>query len=130
MSTGTPYFDPAINAEAGTTTRTAALDFPQESIHDVLIHARSICVRGVNFYYGQGETRSQVLFDNRLDIGRGEVVIMTGPSGSGKTTLLTLIGGLRSRAREACSSMTVSSWERRASPRGAPPTDRVHLPAP
>jgi putative ABC transport system ATP-binding protein len=66
-----------------------------ESVHDLILHGRAISIRSVNYYFGSGETRSQVLFDNRLDIGRGEVVIMTGPSGSGKTTLLTLIGGLR-----------------------------------
>src|SRR4051795_6486623 len=71
-------------------------ELSQESIHDMIIKDRAISVRGVNYHYGHGESRSQVLFDNRLDIGRGEVVIMTGPSGSGKTTLLTLIGGLRS----------------------------------
>jgi putative ABC transport system ATP-binding protein len=52
-------------------------------------------VRGVNHYFGTGETRSQVLFDNNLEVLPGELVILTGPSGSGKTTLLTLIGGLR-----------------------------------
>src|SRR5262245_57486711 len=54
-----------------------------------------IRVEGVNYAYGSGETRTQVLFDNDLEISRGEVVIMTGPSGSGKSTLLTLIGALR-----------------------------------
>src|SRR5436305_15224914 len=49
----------------------------------------------VSYWYGGGETRSQVLFDNDLEISRGEMVIMTGPSGSGKSTLLTLIGALR-----------------------------------
>ena len=59
--------------------------------------AKEIAIRaeGVNYWYGEGEARTQVLFDNTLEIGRGEVVIMTGPSGSGKTTLLTLIGALR-----------------------------------
>src|SRR5262249_37707290 len=38
---------------------------------------------GVSYWFGEGETRAQVLFDNALEIGRGEVVIMTGPSGSG-----------------------------------------------
>jgi putative ABC transport system ATP-binding protein len=52
-------------------------------------------VRGVDFFFGEGETRNQVLFDNNLDIASGEIVIMTGPSGSGKTTLLTLLGALR-----------------------------------
>ncbi|MBN9122163.1 MAG: ATP-binding cassette domain-containing protein [Planctomycetes bacterium] len=52
-------------------------------------------VGGVNHYFGTGDTRTQVLFDNTLEVMPGELVIMSGPSGSGKTTLLTLIGGLR-----------------------------------
>lgn len=55
----------------------------------------AVCARGVNYAFGTGEARSQVLTDNTFEIGRGEVVILTGPSGSGKTTLLTLIGALR-----------------------------------
>jgi putative ABC transport system ATP-binding protein len=55
----------------------------------------AICAEGVSYWYGERDTRTQVLFDNSLEIGRGEVVIMTGPSGSGKTTLLTLVGTLR-----------------------------------
>jgi putative ABC transport system ATP-binding protein len=51
---------------------------------------------GVNFFYGAGDARFQVLFDIALDIPSGQLVVMTGPSGSGKTTLLTLIGALRS----------------------------------
>jgi putative ABC transport system ATP-binding protein len=57
---------------------------------------RTIRIRGLNHYYGEGETRKQVLFDNQFDAYEGQIVIMTGPSGSGKTTLLTLIGALRS----------------------------------
>lgn len=52
-------------------------------------------VRGVDHHFGAGDTRTQVLFDNTLEVMPGELVIMSGPSGSGKTTLLTLIGGLR-----------------------------------
>jgi putative ABC transport system ATP-binding protein len=52
-------------------------------------------LKDVNHYFGTGETRTQVLFDNSLEVMPGELVIMSGPSGSGKTTLLTLIGGLR-----------------------------------
>jgi putative ABC transport system ATP-binding protein len=51
--------------------------------------------KGLRYWFGEGETRTQVLDGIQLEIGRGEVVILTGPSGSGKTTLLTLIGGLR-----------------------------------
>jgi putative ABC transport system ATP-binding protein len=47
-------------------------------------------------FFGSGELRKQVLFDNNLTVYPGEIIIMTGPSGSGKTTLLTLIGALRS----------------------------------
>jgi putative ABC transport system ATP-binding protein len=56
---------------------------------------KAIRIRDLQHYFGEADLRKQVLFDNRLDIGRGEIVIMTGPSGSGKTTLLTLIGTLR-----------------------------------
>jgi putative ABC transport system ATP-binding protein len=57
--------------------------------------ARTIRIRGLQHYYGEGDLRKQVLFDNNLDAYDGEIVIMTGPSGSGKTTLLTLLGSLR-----------------------------------
>jgi putative ABC transport system ATP-binding protein len=52
-------------------------------------------ITGVNHHFGEGDTRTQVLFDNNLEVMPGELVIMSGPSGSGKTTILTLIGGLR-----------------------------------
>lgn len=55
----------------------------------------SVEVTDLCHYFGSGDTRKQVLFDNNLTIRPGEIVIMTGPSGSGKTTLLTLIGTLR-----------------------------------
>ena len=56
---------------------------------------KTVKVRGLNHFFGEGELRKQALFSNYLDVRRGEIVIMTGPSGSGKTTLLTLIGTLR-----------------------------------
>ena len=56
----------------------------------------AVQLTGVSHHFGKGESRKQVLFQNDLTIGAGEIVIMTGPSGSGKTTLLTLIGALRS----------------------------------
>jgi putative ABC transport system ATP-binding protein len=56
----------------------------------------AIALQNLDFYYGQGNLKKQILFDVNLEINPGEIVIMTGPSGSGKTTLLTLIGCLRS----------------------------------
>jgi putative ABC transport system ATP-binding protein len=55
-----------------------------------------IKIENLNFAFGMGNLRKQILFDVNLEIKAGEIVIMTGPSGSGKTTLLTLIGALRS----------------------------------
>ena len=50
----------------------------------------------VSHHYGEGDSRNQVLFDASIEIGAGQLVVVTGPSGSGKTTLLSLIGALRS----------------------------------
>jgi len=53
-------------------------------------------VDGLDFSYGEGDARNQVLFDISCLVQPGQLVVMTGPSGSGKTTLLTLVGALRS----------------------------------
>jgi putative ABC transport system ATP-binding protein len=66
--------------------------------HDALATAGDPCairIRNLQHFFGEGELRKQALFDNNLEMTRGEIVIVTGPSGSGKTTLLTLIGTLR-----------------------------------
>ncbi len=55
----------------------------------------SIRASKLSHFFGTGELKKQVLFDNNLTVFPGEIIIMTGPSGSGKTTLLTLIGALR-----------------------------------
>ena len=54
-----------------------------------------ISSRHINFSFGEGDLKKQVLFDVTLEVAAGEIVLLTGPSGSGKTTLLTLIGALR-----------------------------------
>ncbi len=69
---------------------------PTDPCYPLAAEAPAVRAEGVNFSYGEGEARFQVLFDNRIDIAPGQLGVMTGPSGSGKTTLLTLIGGLRS----------------------------------
>lgn len=55
-----------------------------------------ISIQNLDYFFGEGELKKQVLTDINLEITAGEIVIMTGPSGSGKTTVLTLVGGLRS----------------------------------
>jgi putative ABC transport system ATP-binding protein len=69
----------SFNAQAGFLRRSAVVE-----------------IENVNHYFGKGSLRKQILFDIKLTIYSGEIVLMTGPSGSGKTTLLTLMGGLRS----------------------------------
>ncbi len=54
-----------------------------------------IASKNLNYYFGQGALRKQILFDINFQIYSGEIIILMGQSGSGKTTLLTLIGGLR-----------------------------------
>ena len=55
----------------------------------------AIKIEHLNFYFGEGDLRKQVLYDISLGLPKGQIIILTGPSGSGKTTLLTLIGALR-----------------------------------
>lgn len=60
-----------------------------------IVAAPIVTGAGINFSFGLGELRKQILFDVQFEIQPGEVVLLMGPSGSGKTTLLTLIAGLR-----------------------------------
>ncbi len=55
-----------------------------------------VAINKLNYFYGKGKLRRQILFDISANVNAGEIVFLTGPSGSGKTTLLSLIGGLRS----------------------------------
>ncbi|MGB7181428.1 MAG: ATP-binding cassette domain-containing protein [Burkholderiaceae bacterium] len=57
--------------------------------------AQPIIVSELNFSFGTGEAKKQVLFDINLNIDSGQLTVLMGASGSGKTTLLTLVGCLR-----------------------------------
>jgi putative ABC transport system ATP-binding protein len=72
-------------------TSQAAVQTKARSLSEPVIQ-----IQQLNYFFGEGELKKQVLFDINLSIDAGEIVIMTGPSGSGKTTVLTLVGGLRS----------------------------------
>jgi putative ABC transport system ATP-binding protein len=44
--------------------------------------------------YQTGDINVEVLKDVNLNVGKGELTVISGPSGSGKTTLLNIIGGI------------------------------------
>jgi putative ABC transport system ATP-binding protein len=57
--------------------------------------ALPVTIRDLSYSYRDAFAEHRILKDVDLDIGSGEIVIVTGPSGSGKTTLITIIGALR-----------------------------------
>ena len=79
---------------AAVAEQVSAPDFPVPATPQPVVR-----VEDLNHFYGHGQSRNQVLFDNEIEIGPGQFVVMTGPSGAGKTTLLTLVGALRSVQR-------------------------------
>jgi putative ABC transport system ATP-binding protein len=59
-----------------------------------LLGDHAVVCRAVTKEYGEGETRVQALRGADLDVGFGEMTMISGPSGCGKTTLLSVISGL------------------------------------
>lgn len=55
-----------------------------------------LLVNDVHKFYGEKESRIEVLKGINCEIGDGEMCVLLGPSGSGKSTLLNIIGGLES----------------------------------
>jgi putative ABC transport system ATP-binding protein len=58
-------------------------------------NTQPVRIRELGYNYRDAFADRKILHNIDLDIGSGEIVILTGPSGSGKTTLITIIGALR-----------------------------------
>ena len=83
-----------------------------------------VSISDLDFAFGAGALRNQILYDVNLAIAAGEIVLLTGPSGSGKTTLLTLLGALRSAST---GSVKVFGQELRGATRGQLTAVRRHI---
>lgn len=51
-------------------------------------------IKGLKKFYGEGDSRVEVLKGIDCEIDQGQIVVLLGPSGSGKSTLLNIIGGI------------------------------------
>lgn len=60
-----------------------------------------IKVNDVHKFYGDGDSRVEVLQGVNCEILDGEICVLLGPSGSGKSTLLNIIGGIET-AESGC----------------------------
>lgn len=55
-----------------------------------------ININDIHKFYGENESRVEVLKGINCEINKGEICVLLGPSGSGKSTLLNIIGGIES----------------------------------
>lgn len=53
-----------------------------------------ISIKNLHKFYGNGESRNEVLKGVSLDIKDGDFMVILGASGSGKSTLLNVVSGL------------------------------------
>lgn len=51
-------------------------------------------IQNIEKYFGEGDTRTQVLKGISVGIEKGKICVLLGPSGSGKSTLINIIGGI------------------------------------
>lgn len=49
-------------------------------------------LKNINKFFGEKESRQQILKDISINIEKGEMVAIMGPSGSGKSTMLNVLG--------------------------------------
>ena len=55
-----------------------------------------LIINDIHKFYGEKESRTEVLKGIDCEVEDGEICVLLGPSGSGKSTLLNIIGGLES----------------------------------
>ncbi len=58
-------------------------------------------IENLKKFYGEGESRVEVLRGINCEIEEGKICVLLGPSGSGKSTLLNIIGGIE-KADNGC----------------------------
>ena len=49
-------------------------------------------LKNINKFFGEKESRQQILKNISINIEKGEMVAIMGPSGSGKSTMLNVLG--------------------------------------
>ena len=52
-------------------------------------HTVAVRTRGIDMFFGDGETKVTALKQADFEANRGELIMLVGPSGCGKTTLLS-----------------------------------------
>ncbi|MBQ3969636.1 MAG: ABC transporter ATP-binding protein [Clostridia bacterium] len=67
-------------------------------------------IENLHKFYGEGETKTEVLKGIGFGIEKGQICVLLGPSGSGKSTLLNIIGGI-DNADEGCISINGEKTE-------------------
>ena len=74
--------------------------------------ASVVAIRGTGLgkSYRSGKVSTTVLRGLSVEIGRGELTLVSGPSGCGKSTLLSLLGGLLQPDAGRVQALDVDLW--------------------
>ncbi len=60
-----------------------------------------LIIKNIHKFYGEGDTKVEVLRGVDCEVEEGQICVLLGPSGSGKSTLLNIIGGIE-KADSGC----------------------------